>query len=100
MRPWVRQCQLALRAWALSRRQATGQVLANDDATPLAVTGAVLLRLLRLNLAPASTLIFRRWVIEKSPVAPRSHSANQAAACPIPGPREIHGRSTGGRCRA
>ena len=60
-----------VRAWALARMQATGQDLAGDDTTPLAVAGAVLLWLLRLSLAPASTLTgFRRWVIEECPVAP------------------------------
>ncbi len=58
-------------AWALARMQATGQDLAGDDVTPLAVAGAVLLWLLRLSLAPASTLSgFRRWVVEECPVAP------------------------------
>ncbi len=46
-------------------------VLAGDDATPLAIAGALLLWLLRLAVAPVSTLGgFRRWVIEECPVAP------------------------------
>ena len=60
-----------VRAWALARMQATGQALAGDDVTPLAVAGAVLLWVLRLGLAPVSTLAgFRRWVVEECPVAP------------------------------
>ena len=41
-----------VRAWALARMQATGQDLAGDDTTPLAVAGAVLLWLLRLSPRP------------------------------------------------
>jgi hypothetical protein len=60
-----------VRAWALARTHATGQVLDGEEATPLAVAGAVLLWLLRLTLAPASTLSeFRRWTVEECPVAP------------------------------
>lgn len=60
-----------VRAWALAREHATGQALDADDATPLAIAGATILWLLRLILAPASTLAgFRRWVIEECPVAP------------------------------
>jgi hypothetical protein len=60
-----------VRAWALARMHATGQALAEEDATPLAIAGAVVLWLLRLALAPASTLAgFRRWVVEECPVAP------------------------------
>jgi hypothetical protein len=44
----------------------------NDDtATPLAALGGLILWLLRLILAPASTLAgFRTWVLEECPVAP------------------------------
>ena len=60
-----------VRAWALARMQATGQDLAEPGVTPLAVVGAMFLWLLRLSLAPASTLTgFRRWVVEECPVAP------------------------------
>jgi hypothetical protein len=45
--------------------------LAADEVTPLAVVGALCLWLLRLALAPRSTLGgFRRWVIEECPIAP------------------------------
>ena len=47
-------------------------VAAGDAATPLAVLGGLILWLLRLALAPASTLAgFRAWVLEQCPVAPR-----------------------------
>lgn len=60
-----------VRARALARMHAGGQALAGDDATPLAIAGALLLWLLRLAVAPVSTLGgFRRWVIEECPVAP------------------------------
>ena len=45
--------------------------LAEDDATPLAIVGGLVLWLLRLALAPASTLTgFRYWVLAECPVAP------------------------------
>jgi len=57
-----------VRAQALARHAAT---LAADTATPLAVLGGLLLWLLRLALAPASTLAgFRVWVLAECPVAP------------------------------
>jgi hypothetical protein len=71
-----------VRAWALARMQATGQALVEEDATPLAIAGAVVLWLLRLALAPASTLGgFRRWVVEECPVAP---GRKAAPATPTP----------------
>jgi hypothetical protein len=69
-----------VRAWAIARMHADGHVLAADDTTPLAVAGALLLWLLRLLLAPASTLTgFRRWVITECPAAPRRAGAAQPA---------------------
>jgi hypothetical protein len=42
-----------------------------EAATPLAILGGLILWLLRLALAPASTLAgFRAWVLEQCPVAP------------------------------
>jgi Protein of unknown function (DUF2637) len=44
---------------------------AGEAATPLAILGGLILWLLRLVLAPASTLAgFRAWVLEQCPVAP------------------------------
>ncbi len=60
-----------VRARAIARQQATSGALAGDEATPLALAGRVLLWLLRLILAPASTAVgFRSWVLEECPVAP------------------------------
>jgi hypothetical protein len=60
-----------VRAWALARMRPGARSLDGEEVTPLAVAGAVVLWLLRLGLAPASTLSgFRRWVIEDCPVAP------------------------------
>ncbi|HEV3295010.1 MAG TPA: hypothetical protein VG123_39025, partial [Streptosporangiaceae bacterium] len=60
-----------VRAWALARHQHLDTPLAADAATPLAVLGGLILWLLRLTMAPASTLAgFRAWVLEECPVAP------------------------------
>ena len=79
-----------VRAWALARMHATGPVLAGEEVTPLAVAGACLLWLLRLALAPASTLTgFRHWVVEECPVAPGRKAASVASeplALPPPSP--------------
>jgi hypothetical protein len=71
-----------VRAWALARMHATGQTLEGEETTPLAVAGAMALWLLRLALAPASTLTgFRRWTVEECPVAP-----GRKAPAPPPAP--------------
>jgi hypothetical protein len=68
-----------VRAWALARHQH----LTADAATPLAILGGLLLWLLRLALAPASTLAgFRAWVLAECPVAPGRRPA------PAPHPRK------------
>jgi hypothetical protein len=60
-----------IRSWTVARAQEMRENLAADEVTPLAVIGALCLWLLRLALAPRSTLGgFRRWVIEECPVAP------------------------------
>ena len=51
---------------------ATGQALEGEETTPLAIAGAMALWLLRLALAPASTLTgFRRWTVEECPSSGR-----------------------------
>ena len=83
-----------VRAWTIARQKALNQALADDDATPLAILGGLLLWLLRLTLAPASTLGgFRRWVLEECPVAPGRRAgtaSSSAAAAPqvTPSPRK------------
>ena len=60
-----------VRAWAIARHRQLATALAADTATPLAILGGLALWLLRLALAPASTLAgFRAWVLEECPVAP------------------------------
>jgi hypothetical protein len=60
------------------QQQAVG---VGEAATPLAILGGLILWLLRLALAPASTLAgFRAWVLEQCPVAP----GRRAAQPPVP----------------
>ena len=73
-----------VRAWALARHQHLEVALAADAATPLAVLGGLILWLLRLALAPASTVSgFRAWVLEECPVAP-GRRAPRPAPAPAP----------------
>jgi hypothetical protein len=59
-----------------TRHQHLAAAVAGDTATPLAILGGLILWLLRLALAPASTLAgFRAWVLEQCPVAPGRHAA-------------------------
>ena len=70
-----------VRAWP---SPATSTSPAADAATPLAILGGLLLWLLRLALAPASTLAgFRAWVLAECPVAP-----GRRPAAPAPHPRK------------
>src|SRR5271166_6269021 len=70
-----------VRGWALARHQHLGVALAGDAATPLSVLGGLILWLLRLIMAPASTLAgFRAWVLEECPVAPGRHAPRPAPA--------------------
>jgi hypothetical protein len=72
-----------VRARALTRMTADGQALAGEEVTPLAVAGAMFLWMLRLCLAPVSTLAgFRRWVIEECPVAP-GRTAGSGDSAPL-----------------
>ena len=60
-----------VRAIVIARHQQLGTALAADAPTPLAILGGLALWLLRLTLAPASTLAgFRAWVLAECPVAP------------------------------
>jgi Protein of unknown function (DUF2637) len=72
-----------VRAWTIARRRALNETLAQDETTPLAILGGLLLWTLRLALAPASTLTgFRRWVIEECPVAPGRRASAATAVAP------------------
>ena len=56
---------------AISRHQDLAAAVAPGERTPLAVAGGLVLWLLRLALAPVSTLAgFRAWVVQECPVAP------------------------------
>jgi hypothetical protein len=60
-----------VRAWVLARARHQGEALADDGLTPLAAVAGLALWLLRLSLAPRSTLTgFRSWVVADCPVAP------------------------------
>ena len=70
-----------VRAWAIARHKPPGERLADEEATPLAVVGGLILWLLRLALAPASTLAgFRAWVLDECPVAPGRRARRPAPA--------------------
>ena len=69
--------------------RARHQHLAGEAATPLAILGGLILWLLRLALAPASTLAgFRGWVLEECPVAPARRAPSPRPA-PAPHPRKV-----------
>jgi hypothetical protein len=65
-----------------------------EAATPLAILGGLILWLLRLALAPASTLAgFRAWVLEQCPVAPGRRAALPAVP-DQPGPTAVPRKAT------
>ena len=90
-----------VRAWALARHQHLATALAADAATPLAILGGLVLWLLRLALAPASTLAgFRAWVLEECPVAPGRRAPARPRRRPGPaGPGEGDGPAEGDQDR-
>ena len=60
-----------VRAWTIARQRALNAALADDGSSPLAMIGGLLLWMLRLAVAPVSTLSgFRSWVLDECPVAP------------------------------
>jgi hypothetical protein len=62
-----------------TRHQHLNATLAGETATPLAILGGLILWLLRLALAPASTLAgFRAWVLAECPLAPARRTAAPA----------------------
>jgi hypothetical protein len=77
----------------ISRHQHPGTALTGDTATPLAILGGLVLWLLRLAVAPASTVSgFRAWVLTECPVAP-GRRAPRPAPPPTPA-RPGRGRRT------
>jgi hypothetical protein len=88
-----------VRAWTIARQKALNVALAGDEATPLAIVGGLLLWLLRLGVAPVSTLAgFRAWVVDECPVAPgrQARSVSRASRTEISPPpaRTITARPT------
>jgi hypothetical protein len=74
-----------------TRHQQLTAAPAGDAATPLAILGGLILWLLRLALAPKSTLAgFRAWVLEQCPVAPGRRAA-------LPAPPSVPARPGRGR---
>ncbi len=72
-----------VRAWVIARHQALNDRLADDEATPLAAVGGLILWVLRLAVAPVSTLAgFRAWVVEECPVAPGRRAPRPVPAAP------------------
>jgi hypothetical protein len=87
-----------IRAYAIARQRQLREDLADDEATPLAIAGGIVLWLLRLCLAPLSTCKgFRRWVIETCPVAPGRRAVTQAARPELTTgtPHHMAGRASG-----
>jgi hypothetical protein len=73
-----------VRSWVIARHKHLNASLAADEATPLAVLGGLVLWLLRLILAPASTLAgFRTWVLEECPTAPGRRADGPAQAVAV-----------------
>jgi hypothetical protein len=70
-----------VRAWAITRHYELSTRLAPDDEpTPLTAVGGLIFWLLRLVLAPTSTLAgFRTWVLQECPVAPGRRAPLPAA---------------------
>jgi hypothetical protein len=88
-----------VRAWVIARHQDLDTGLAADDATLLAVAGGLVLWLLRLSMAPASTLAgFRTWVLEECPVAPGRRASRPAVVAALsPQPPAVPARGSGAR---
>ena len=80
-----------IRSHAIARQRELREALAGDETTPLAVLAGLAMWLLRLTLAPPSTLKgFRSWVLDECPVAPGRRTAvtalNVAALAAAPTP--------------
>ena len=89
-----------VRARAIARQKALNARLADDEATPLAIAGGLLLWALRLAVAPPSTLTgFRGWVLEECPIAPgrrAPHPARPITAAKAPRPAVLPRPVAGG----
>jgi hypothetical protein len=82
-----------VRVWTLARHQHLDPTLAADTATPLAILGGLILWLLRLALAPRSTLAgFRAWVLAECPIAPGRRAPAASPPHVIPSPHVAKAR--------
>lgn len=73
-----------VRALTLERHKSLVAALADEEVTPLAVVGGLVLWLLCLTLASASTLRgLRAWVLQECPVAPGRRVSRPAPAAPV-----------------
>lgn len=90
-----------IRAYAIARQRQLREDLADDEATPLAIAGGIVLWLLRLCLAPLSTCKgFRRWVVETCPVAPGRRGVTQQARPELTAPQPRPVSPASGRARS
>ncbi len=79
-----------VRSWVIARHKHRDVTLAVEEVTPLAVVGGLLLWLLRLSLAPASTLAgFRAWVLDECPIAPGRRADRPAPVVAAASPRAV-----------
>ncbi|HET9898619.1 MAG TPA: hypothetical protein VFQ44_27165 [Streptosporangiaceae bacterium] len=70
-----------VRTWTITRNRARQDQPGNDERAPLAALGALVLWLVRLALAPRSTLRgFRAWVITECPTSPASQADHSRQA--------------------
>ena len=87
-----------VRSWVIARHQHLNVTLAAGEVTPLAVLGGLVLWLLRLSLAPASTLAgFRAWVLDECPIAPGRRADRPAPVVATAAPPRAISRSRRGR---
>jgi hypothetical protein len=79
-----------------AHHQHLNAALSDETATPLAILGGLILWLLRLTLAPKSTLAgFRAWVLAECPTAPgrRTPSAPPPQVAPSPHAAKVRGET-------
>jgi hypothetical protein len=75
-----------VRARASARMRQESQALGDVEGTPMAIVGGLLLWVLRLALAPSSTVRgFRRWALDECPVAPGRRGSLAARPNPAAG---------------
>jgi len=79
-----------VRAWSIARQREIDGALADDDGSPVAIAGSAALWLLRLIMAPRSTLGgFRAWVLEEVRVAPGRRAPRPLPAVPATAPLTV-----------